>query len=223
MGDILEAVIQEFIQSGEPVSSGSLYERYDFGIKPAMIRLELDALENEGYLGKPHHSAGRIPTDAGYEFFAMRALREALESRARVREQEYSMRELFEERAWPDLMARLSNELGLLGVAADLAHDMVYKMGLEQLVSRLDLDDRKELQSVIRDFEEIDGRVPGAAPKIGQQEPQVFIGRKSPVTKSEQLSVVAENYKIGDMTISIFAIGPKRMDYKKAIRMLKNL
>jgi transcriptional regulator of heat shock response len=223
MGDILQAVIQEFINSGEPVSSGSLYERYNFGIKPAMIRLELDVLEEEGFLGQPHHSAGRVPTDAGYEFFAMRALREELESRARAREQEYSLRELFEERAWPDLLLRLSNELGLLGVAADLAHDTVYKAGLEQLVSRLDLADREELRSVIHDFEGVDAKASRAAPKIGEEGPRVFIGKKSPVTNSEQLSVVAENYKIGDMTISIFAIGPKRMDYKKAIRMLKNI
>src|SRR5580700_8422643 len=71
---ILEAAIQEFIDSGEPVSSGRLYEQYDFGIKPAMIRLELDALEEEGYLQQPYHSAGRIPTDRGYEFYAARAL-----------------------------------------------------------------------------------------------------------------------------------------------------
>ena len=47
---ILEAAIQEFIMAGEPVSSGLLYDRYDFGIKPAMIRLELDDLEDAGYL-----------------------------------------------------------------------------------------------------------------------------------------------------------------------------
>ena len=42
---ILEAAIQEYINTGDPVSSGLLYDRYDFGIKPAMIRLELDELE----------------------------------------------------------------------------------------------------------------------------------------------------------------------------------
>ena len=61
---ILEAAIQEFINTGEPVSSGLLYDRYDFGIKPAMIRLELDELEDGGYLEQPHHSAGRVPTDS---------------------------------------------------------------------------------------------------------------------------------------------------------------
>ena len=214
---ILEAVIQEFINGGEPVSSGHLYDRYNFGIKPAMIRLELDGLEDEGFLEQPHHSAGRVPTDSGYEFFAKQLLGlEASPSR------EYSLRELLEERAWPDLLQRLSSELGLLAAAADLAHDMVYKAGLEELVSRLDWEDRDEIRSVIHDFEEVDERMQRAGPKMGDG-PQVFIGKKSPVTKSENLSVIGCNYKIGDVTISLFAIGPKRMDYKKTIRIFKSL
>jgi len=213
---ILEAVIQEFINDGAPVSSGLLYERYDFGIKPAMIRLELDALEEDGYLEQPHHSAGRVPSDVGYEFFAKRLMASPPTAR------EYNLRELFEERAWPDLLAKLSSELGLLSVMADVAHDAVYKAGLEHLIQHLDIADRETLLSVIRDFEEVDERLARAAPKMGEG-PKVFIGKKSPVTKSEGLSVVGGNYNLGDMTISIIAIGPKRMDYKKTIRIFKNL
>ena len=213
---ILEAVIQEFIRGGEPVSSGLLYEQYDFGIKPAMIRLELDALEDAGYLMQPYHSAGRIPTDIGYEFFAKRMMTVAPEAK------ELNLRELFEERAWPDLLARLSAELGLLGVMADMARDAVYKAGLEHLIDNLDWQDHAELRSVIHDFEEMDERLPRAAEKLGEG-PKVFIGKKSPVTRSENLSVVGGNYIVDGQTISIFAIGPKRMDYKKTIRIFKSL
>lgn len=213
---ILEALIQGFIAMGEPVSSGWIYDHYDFGIKPAMIRLELDALEDGGYLAQPHHSAGRVPTDMGYEFFARQMLGTATESR------ETALRGLFEERAWPDLLSRLSGELGLLSVVADLAHAAVYKAGLEELVDCLDWQDREELRSVIRDFEEMDERLPRAAERLGSG-PHVFIGKKSPVTKSENLSVVGGNYRAGNATISLFAIGPKRMDYRKAIRIFKSL
>lgn len=212
---ILQAVIQGFIDTREPVSSGWLYNQYDFGIKPAMIRLELDALESEGYLEQPHHSAGRIPTDAGYELFARRLLA-AREAALR----ETAMRHLFLRSAWADLIGELSNELGILGVVA--ASNMVYKTGLEQLMNNLDWSDRAGIQSVIRDFEAVDERAASAAPRLAAG-PQVFIGRKSPVTKSEQLAVVGGNYKIGDATVSVFAIGPKCMDYKKAIRIFRNL
>jgi transcriptional regulator of heat shock response len=217
---ILEAVIQDFIDGGEPVSSGSLYKRYEFGIKPAMIRLELDALEEAGYLEQPYHSAGRVPTDRGYEFFAKRAL--ALQEK-KIRSRPAN--NLLRERAWERLMEELSSELGLLSAVADLARDAVYKAGLQELVEHLDWEDKDELRSVIRDFEEMDGRLSKVSPSnsLGQAGLSVFVGKKSPVTQSQCLSVIQGNYEVGDAVVSIFAIGPKNMDYKKVIAVLKNL
>jgi transcriptional regulator of heat shock response len=215
---ILEAVIEEFINTGEPVSSGSLYEDYDFGIKPAMIRLELEALEEHGLLEQPHHSAGRVPTDRGYEFFAARALGVNVS-----RSKENDFKDLFEKRAWRDLISEFSSELGLLGVIADFANDAVYKMGLENLVGNLDCwEDPSQISAVIRDFEMMENSLPAAIKKMGTG-PNVFIGKKSPVTKSDNLSVIGGNYAVRGGTVAIFAIGPKRMDYKKTIRIFKNL
>jgi len=214
---ILEAAIQEFINTGDPVSSGLLYNRYEFGIKPAMIRLELDELEDQGYLEQPHHSAGRVPTNSGYEFFAKRML-----GMSAPGARQGDLHDLLSERAWPDLLNELSAQLGLLSVAADLARESVYKAGLQHLIDHLDWQDQSGIRSVIHDFEEVDERAPRAAGKMGVG-PQIFIGKKSPLTTSDNLSVVGGNYQIGDATISIFAIGPKRMDYKKVIRIFKNL
>jgi transcriptional regulator of heat shock response len=227
---ILEAAIQEFIDTGEPVSSGWLYKQYDFGIKPAMIRLELDALESDGYLEQPYHSAGRVPTDNGYEFYVERALSAEVARRQAVAFHVASLRNLLERRALGDLLNQLSAELGLLSVAVDKTADTVYKTGLEALFENLNWDNRDEMRSVIRDFESVDERLPRAAEKMsaasdlaGRNEPQVFIGKKSPVTESENLSVIGGNYHVGDTTISIFAIGPKRMDYKKIIKIFRSL
>jgi transcriptional regulator of heat shock response len=129
---------------------------------------------------------------------------------------------MLQERAWPDLLAELSAQLGLLSVAADLARESVYKAGLQHLIDHLDWQDQSGIRSVVHDFEEVDDRSLRAAEKMGIG-PQIFIGKKSPVTSSDNLSVVGGNYQIGDATISIFAIGPKRMDYKKVIRIFKNL
>jgi transcriptional regulator of heat shock response len=220
---ILEAAIQEYINTGDPVSSGLLYDRYDFGIKPAMIRLELDELEEQGYLEQPHHSAGRVPTNAGYEFYAKRMLGMNVPSATgATAAKQNDLHLMLQEQAWPDLLNELSAQLGLLSVAADLARESVYKAGLQHLIDHLDWQDQSGIRSVIRDFEEVDERAPRAAGKMGLG-PQIFIGKKSPLTSSDNLSVVGGNFQIGDETISIFAIGPKRMDYKKVIRIFKNL
>ena len=66
---ILQAVIEEYINTAEPVSSGTLVEKYGLDFSSATIRNEMADLEKEGYLEKPHTSAGRIPSVKGYRFY----------------------------------------------------------------------------------------------------------------------------------------------------------
>lgn len=66
---ILQAVIEEYINTAEPVSSGAIVEKYDLGFSSATIRNDMADLEHEGYLEKPHTSAGRIPSVKGYRFY----------------------------------------------------------------------------------------------------------------------------------------------------------
>ena len=66
---ILRAVIEEYVATATPVGSEALLARYPFGVSSATVRNVLAELEVEGYLGHPHTSAGRVPTDVGYRFY----------------------------------------------------------------------------------------------------------------------------------------------------------
>ena len=66
---ILAALIREYIDTGEPVSSSSLTAKAGLGVSSATIRNVLSQLEEMGYLWQPHTSAGRVPTDLGYRFY----------------------------------------------------------------------------------------------------------------------------------------------------------
>lgn len=66
---ILEAIIEDYISSAEPVGSRTISKHTDMGLSSATIRNEMSDLEDIGYLISPHTSAGRIPTDAGYRFY----------------------------------------------------------------------------------------------------------------------------------------------------------
>jgi len=68
-GDILRAVIDEYVTSAVPVSSGSLVAHYALGVSSATVRSILADLETLGLLTHPHTSAGRVPTDAGYRYY----------------------------------------------------------------------------------------------------------------------------------------------------------
>lgn len=66
---ILQAIIADFISTGEPVGSRTLSKSHDMGISPATIRNEMSDLEEMGYLTHPHTSAGRVPSDKAYRLY----------------------------------------------------------------------------------------------------------------------------------------------------------
>jgi heat-inducible transcriptional repressor len=68
--DILRAVVDSYLESGRPVGSKAVVSAEALDWSPSTVRGELAALEAAGYLTHPHTSAGRVPTDAGYRFYA---------------------------------------------------------------------------------------------------------------------------------------------------------
>src|SRR5688500_5988400 len=72
--DILRRVVEEYIASGAPVGSKTIVEGSGLGVSPSTVRGELAELESLGLLTHPHTSAGRIPTDSGYRFYATEVL-----------------------------------------------------------------------------------------------------------------------------------------------------
>jgi len=66
---ILRAVVEEYIDTAQPVGSGHVANARGVDVSSATVRNEMAGLENEGYLRQPHTSAGRVPTEKGYRFF----------------------------------------------------------------------------------------------------------------------------------------------------------
>ncbi len=67
--EILRAVVQLHIDTGEPVGSRTIAKHLGMRLSPATIRNVMADLEDEGYLMQPHTSAGRVPTDLGYRYY----------------------------------------------------------------------------------------------------------------------------------------------------------
>ena len=66
---ILQAIIRNYLDTGEPVGSRTISKYTDLNLSPATIRNEMADLEELGYIFQPHTSAGRIPSDKGYRFY----------------------------------------------------------------------------------------------------------------------------------------------------------
>lgn len=71
---ILEAIISNYLETGEPVGSRTISKYTDLNLSSATIRNEMSDLEEMGYILQPHTSAGRIPSDKGYRFYVDRIM-----------------------------------------------------------------------------------------------------------------------------------------------------
>jgi heat-inducible transcriptional repressor len=66
---ILSLIVEDYVESAQPIGSKALVDRHDLNYSSATVRSEMAALENEGLITHPHTSAGRIPSSAGYRYY----------------------------------------------------------------------------------------------------------------------------------------------------------
>ena len=115
---ILSAVVREYIETGEPVSSRSISRQHVESLSPATIRNVMADLEEQGFLYQPHTSAGRVPTASAYRFFARQIVSRAKlspedEDRIRNAFAAASLGEDIAERAG-HVLAEISKGLGIV-------------------------------------------------------------------------------------------------------------
>jgi len=106
-GSILNYVVRQYIAKAVPVPSQAIADEADLGVSPATIRNEMAQLEKDGYLIRPHTSAGCVPSDKGYRYYV-----EAMEHVTLPREEQYLISHTFhqverEVEVWVSLTASL--------------------------------------------------------------------------------------------------------------------
>lgn len=115
---ILQAIVEDYVRTGEPIGSKTLAQRHHLQVSSATIRNDMAALEEQGLLSAPHASAGRIPTEQGYRFFvdtlaAPRALSATQVSALRqILESAHSVEDMIE--AATRTLAHLTHQVALI-------------------------------------------------------------------------------------------------------------
>lgn len=84
---ILKAVIQNYLETGEPVGSRTISKYTDLNLSSATIRNEMADLEELGYIFQPHTSAGRIPSDKGYRLYVDMLMQDKEQEVTEIKEQ----------------------------------------------------------------------------------------------------------------------------------------
>ena len=106
-GRILNYIVRQYIAGAVPVPSQAVADKANLGVSPATIRNEMAQLERDGYLIRPHTSAGCIPSDRGYRYYV-----ESMDRITLPREEQYLISHTFhqvekEVEAWVSLTASL--------------------------------------------------------------------------------------------------------------------
>ncbi|HEY2804729.1 MAG TPA: heat-inducible transcriptional repressor HrcA [Gemmatimonadales bacterium] len=109
---VLEAIVQSYVETAEPVGSRVLARRFGLGVSAATIRNAMSDLEEKGFLSHPHTSAGRVPTDRAYRLYVDALMRE----KAVSRHERETIREglAVHGAAVPEILRRAAEVLGVL-------------------------------------------------------------------------------------------------------------
>lgn len=94
MVEILRTIVDEFVATAEPVGSKTLVDKYGLPYSSATIRNDMAALEAMGYLEKPHTSAGRIPSNKGYQYYCEHLLKKDIDD-----EVKFALTSIFDKRS----------------------------------------------------------------------------------------------------------------------------
>ncbi len=125
---VLQALVEEYIRTGEPVSSQVILERSALDVSSATIRNEVARLESYGFVAQPHTSSGRIPTHQGYRYYVDHC------SPARLRSATHDRIRSF----FTDVHSEVSRLLKeTSGLVADITHLPAVVIGPEVEVDRI--------------------------------------------------------------------------------------
>ena len=151
---ILQAIIQDYISSAEPVGSRTIARKYDLGVSAATIRNEMFDLEIMGYLEQPHTSSGRIPSLKGNRFYVDCLLKptkitdaEKQFVRAWFQDKVSSVDQIFQSTA--KLLARITHNVTLVMASQRLNSKLKY-------IRFLPLDDRRAIMIVVTDTGQVE-------------------------------------------------------------------
>jgi heat-inducible transcriptional repressor len=220
---ILRAVVEKYMQTGEAVGSETIDKKFNFGISPATIRNEMVYLANQGYLRKPHTSAGRIPTAMAIKFYVRELMRErdlSVADEVSVKERIWQNRnqteELFNETA--HIIAERANCIGLV-----MSYDSnrLYSSGYAHLLGFSEFENVDVTRTVLTLVEEHRAMREIFDFARGDEQVNVILGEDLGNNYLEAVGFVFTEVHVGPGHYNLSVIGPARLDYSYVIPMMK--
>lgn len=211
---ILKLVIEEYIRTAEPIGSGQIEAMGVLDVSAPTIRNELRDLEEDGYLTHPHTSAGRIPTEKGYEYYLSNLFEKTVPSK-KVQEEIQSVHGASDgEQKMKDLGKYIA-EVGNGAVIVAFDPHRIYYTGISYLFSAPEFQNVAHTIRVSSLFDHCEEHIHEFFDRVVGKDIKVLLGQNNPM--GSMCSTVS--IRIGD-SIFVF-VGPMRMDYRQNIALLE--
>ncbi len=212
---LLHMVVEDVVETGEPVGSQRLVEVYHLEVSPATIRNWLGELEEQGYLIQPHTSSGRVPTEKGYRLYLSELMQERALHRRDMQNLQRAALLLSESAQHIRRLARMVAELSQDAVVlADPTRD-AYSTGFSNLLSQPEFSSRERVVGIGSVLDRMD-EILGGMRERRFEEPTALIGRDCPF--GEDCGSIFLSLKDGTL---LGLLGPMRMDYARGFTLLR--
>lgn len=216
---LLKSIIDEYVDSAEPIGSSLIVEKYELKVSPATIRNEMMELEKDGYIYQPHTSAGRIPTEKGYKYYVDNFLKKRVISQS-VKNNLMALlgqKDLSEEMKIKNIAKTLAQDSNEAVIAAFEAMN-IYYTGISNLFSQPEFYEHRLVCNISEVIDSMDKVIYQCYNKIESKE-NILIGRENPF--SNVCSSVMAKFNFANKNILICILGPMRMDYNKNLGLVE--
>lgn len=218
---ILAAIVKENCESGQPVASADIVEKYSFGVSSPTIRNEMQVLEKNGYIHQPHTSSGRLPTDKGFRYFVNQLMDRV---KLTLKEQDRLKTELMKlQMANAEVSRRLAKLLSEHSQQASFAlfPEEVSTSGFSNLLSNpaLPAEDAKEIAQF---FDHLDEYADKMITDYSGKKAEAMIGKEIQLSKKSDYSMIVSGLQLPDGKKGVIGlIGPKSMKYEKNLSLME--
>ncbi|MDA1079138.1 MAG: hypothetical protein O2840_00385 [bacterium] len=219
---ILRAVIQDFIETAEPVGSDTIDRKYAIGVSPATIRNEMVQLTKQGYLQKGHSSSGRIPTPVALKLYVNELMREkelTVADEVAAKEKVWGSRKKIDE-VFTQITRVLADKSHALGLAM-LDKERLYHSGYANLLQMPEFYDIKVMRTVLQLIEEVSLLNEIFSTNTSDNIIQVVYGPELGNRNLVSLGVIHTSFLVGEVQCELAVIGSSRFDYPYIIPMMK--
>jgi transcriptional regulator of heat shock response len=226
-GKVLSAIIQQFINTAEPVGSKTVLINYNMSVSPATIRNDMAFLENEGLIYQPHTSAGRVPTTAGYRMYIekladyKRAEKLAQKNLSRLMENVAQRRA---QQRVHDAVSLLAQATPNVAFASIPGNKRTFFLGVSQLLKQPEFAEHPLQASQVFEVLEQGTQFLATLKELEVvEDPRIFIGKENLLPQIESCSLIVAHYKVEDFEGYLGLLGPTRMPYAFNLATLKEV